>query len=99
MHLSASLNTLPEAQRNQSNKLSGCESQVWIDKDDTGLWCAYSDSKTIRGLLTFILIHLSEAKTAQDMHALLSEYGLSKYFSVGRKNGINSVVSYLYANQ
>lgn len=99
MHLSASLNTLPEEQRNQSNTLAGCESQVWIDRDETGHWCAYSDSKTVRGLLTFILMHFSDAKTAQDMHALLSEYGLSKYFSVGRKNGINRVVSFLYADE
>lgn len=96
MHLSKSLNTLSEKQRTEKTRLSGCESQVWLDKASDGKWYAYSDSKTVRGLLAFIISHRSLASSADKMHALLSEYGLSKFFSVGRRNGIAKVVAFIY---
>ncbi len=98
MHLSAFLSLLPELERSSENKFNGCESQVWIDKSQHNSWRAYSDSKTVRGLLAFILLKLPDAKTKKSMQDVLFDYGLDKYFSVGRKSGVAKIIEFLYDN-
>lgn len=95
------LPTLDSELRTDANKVSGCDSQVWISCDPAqpGRFVAFSDSKVIRGVLAIILEQLHALPVAQqrdfDYDTFLNECGLSRYLSQSRNNGIGFVIKRL----
>ena len=108
--LSKLLPILPKEHRSVSNEISGCEAKVWLSHSQSGPQhlSAYSSSKLIRGILAVLLLkynQLIDASTTNesmmgeakhfDYAQYLKELGLSAYFSEGRKDGVNTIVSVL----
>lgn len=96
MLASKALPVLPLEQRTDENKVSGCQSQVWLlfDEQQTR-FLAWSDAKIIRGVLAVLLekanghsIRLDESAYVGYMH----ELGLHRYLSESRANGITAVI-------
>jgi cysteine desulfuration protein SufE len=78
----------------------GCETQVWITKDSEG-YKAVAKSKIIKGILA-VLFEKAETLTDEDLLAFdfiayLSEIGLIKYFSQGRKDGVSNAIKRIKA--
>jgi sulfur transfer protein SufE len=93
--------TLPppaESLLEEKNRVSGCESNVWLTVDvsssnvDLQLW---SDSKVVKGLLAIVL-SVYQNKTVQEvkgtkLKSILEELGISRHLSDSRNNGLNAI--------
>lgn len=94
------LTPLSEDERCEANRVSGCESQVWLLAEAHGAhwqFRASSDARLLRGLLAVLLARvngLSAAELAQlDMPAWFSQLGLSRQLSPSRSNGMQAVLT------
>ncbi len=90
---------LSEAERNEENRVSGCESQVWlVGERDDGAWRfrAASDARLIRGLLAVLLARVEGLDDAElqrlDLADWFARLGLSRQLSPSRSNGLNAVL-------
>lgn len=90
---------LSEAERNEENRVSGCESQVWlVGERDGGAWRfrAASDARLIRGLLAVLLARVEGLDDAElqrlDLADWFARLGLSRQLSPSRSNGLNAVL-------
>ncbi len=92
--LSKCLKTLPQEERNELSAIDGCEAAVWLRFNVEHGWRAYSDSKVIRGILA-LLLYVTKAGNKVNYSNYLEELGLSSYFSVGRRDGVNKIISRL----
>ena len=83
-------------------KVQGCMSQVWLvaDKRDSEQpiydFRGDSDALIVKGLVALVLMIFS-GKTANqieslDEKAIFSELGLDSHLSIGRRNGLESMV-------
>lgn len=90
---------LPESQRNETNRVTGCQSQVWVVRapgDDSLRFLGDSDSPLVRGLVVLTCDFFSGADpdssealmTGVDPLELL---GLAGSLSQTRRNGLLSV--------
>ncbi|MEO4046215.1 SufE family protein [Pseudomonas sp. CAU 1711] len=93
------LQPLTEAERSDSNRVHGCESQVWLvgeKHDDRWRFRAASDARLIRGLLAVLLARvdgLSHAELAAlDLADWFAQLGLARQLSPSRSNGLNAVL-------
>jgi cysteine desulfurase/selenocysteine lyase len=82
------------------SEVMGCETQVWITKDREG-YKAVAKSKIIKGILA-VLFEKAETLTDEDLLefnfiAYLSDLGLIKYFSQGRKDGVSNAIKRIKA--
>jgi cysteine desulfurase/selenocysteine lyase len=89
------LNNASSAQCTTESEVMGCETQVWITKDSEG-YKAVAKSKIIKGILT-VLFEKAETIKKEDLVAFdfieyLSDLGLVKYFSQGRKDGVSNAI-------
>ena len=103
IELGRKLQPLPEAERNDINKVQGCVSQVWLAttvKPDSRAprlsFIGDSDAHIVRGLVA-LLISLYSGKTAAealstDALGLFKELGLSEHLTPQRSNGVRSMV-------
>lgn len=95
---------LPDEAHNDTNKVQGCASQVWLETrlDDSagGKTVMHlrgdSDAHIVRGLVA-LLISLYNGKTpaeaaATDALAVFKELGLSEHLTPQRSNGVRSMV-------
>lgn len=98
MLLGKTLPTPSESLLDEKNRVSGCESNVWLTVDvsssnvDLQLW---SDSKVVKGLLAMVL-SVYQNKTVQEvknteLKAILEELGISRHLSDSRNNGLNAI--------
>jgi cysteine desulfuration protein SufE len=104
MELGRALPPLPDALRNDANKVRGCASQVWVathvDKSGQVARLTFdgdSDSQLVRGLVA-VLFQVYQGKTARevldtDAHALLQGLGLEQSLTPQRSNGLASMVT------
>ncbi|MEM7447586.1 MAG: SufE family protein [Myxococcota bacterium] len=101
IELGRSLPPMEEAHRVQENKVRGCMSQVWLvaRKNAEGALCfeADSDAHIVRGLV-YILLSLYSGKQAAEILAIdpkgtMARIGLDQHLSVGRSNGLYSMVA------
>lgn len=99
MQLGEGLEPLAEAERSAANRVTGCESQVWlVAAQAQGIWHfrAGSDARLIRGLLAVLLARVNGLPAAQleqvDIAAWLAQLGLSRHLSPSRANGLNAVM-------
>lgn len=90
---------LADDERNDGNRVHGCESVVWLVADQQqGRWRfrAASDARLIRGLLALLLARIEEASTAElqalDLPDWFSQLGLARQLSPSRSNGMNAVL-------
>ena len=90
---------LSEEEKSESNRVHGCESQVWlVAEQQDGQWRfkGASDARIIRGLLALLLVRvegLSSAELTQlDLPAWFNQLGLGRQLSPSRSNGLNAVL-------
>lgn len=99
--LAKALPTLPEALKNDTLSLSGCENQVWLgyqcQEDGSLHFYGDSDGRIVRGLLA-ILLTAVEGKTAEillqeDPLALFATLGLRAQLSASRASGLAALAT------
>lgn len=90
---------LQEAERNDNNRVEGCESQVWLVADQCAPSLAFratSDARLLRGLLAVLLVRVNGLPASElaklDLPAWFTELGLGRQLSPSRSNGLNSVL-------
>jgi cysteine desulfuration protein SufE len=99
IELGRELDEFPDSARNESNKVRGCVSQVWIEnrlEDGVLRLRGDSDSHLVRGLVA-IATSLYDGKTpaqAVGVDALASfrELGLEAHLTPQRSNGVRSMI-------
>jgi len=103
IELGRSLPALPEALRNEANKVRGCVSQVWLTSATReglhGRIFAFrgdSDAHIVRGLIA-ILFAIYQDKSATeilaiDAAAIFAELGLRDHLTPQRSNGFFAMV-------
>ncbi|SMC22052.1 cysteine desulfuration protein SufE [Andreprevotia lacus DSM 23236] len=98
VQLARDLPPLPDADKVDANRVSGCESTVWLVTRWEGgklQVAADSDSRVIKGLLTLLLTayHNQDAATIQQfaLEAWLTELGLVRFLSASRGNGVRAI--------
>ncbi len=88
----------PPEEKNDKNKISGCQSQVWfLSKFEDGkvyFW-ADSDSVLVKGL-TAMLVDVYSGHTPDEIISnppeFLDTIGLTDHLSPTRKNGLSSMI-------
>lgn len=93
------LEPLADAERNEVNLVTGCDSKLWlvIDRQDARLhFRGTSEARLLRGLLAVLLIRVN-GQEAQELRQLdvtdwFSQLGLSRQLSPSRANGMNAVL-------
>jgi cysteine desulfuration protein SufE len=104
IELGRGLSPLPETDRNDTNKVQGCASQVWLATSvrpdgaagPTLTFAGDSDAHIVRGLIA-ILFALFSGKSARDILAtdaiaLFEKLGLREHLTPQRSNGFRSMV-------
>ncbi|WP_273819419.1 MULTISPECIES: SufE family protein [Pseudomonas] len=93
------LPALDEAEKNQANRVHGCESQVWLTgslRDGQWHFVASSDARMIRGLVALLLVRVNglgaEELQGIDLADWFNQLGLSRQLSPSRSNGLNAVL-------
>jgi cysteine desulfuration protein SufE len=105
IELGRTLDPLPDAARNDTNKVQGCASQVWVSTqvkaNGTGgpmlSFIGDSDAHIVRGLIA-VLFALYSGKPARDILstdaiALFEKLGLREHLTPQRSNGFRSMVN------
>lgn len=95
---------LSEAERNQTTKVDGCASQVWLVPEVEGqgedariTFRGESDALIVKGLIA-VLIMLVSGHTAREVMTLdipgqMARLGLDKHLSAQRSNGLRAMIS------
>lgn len=109
IELGKMLEPLPDALKNDENKVSGCASQVWLattithadGREPTLMIRGDSDAHIVRGLVA-ILLALCSGKTGAeilkaDPVALFERLGLRDHLTPQRSNGFKSMVGRIHA--
>lgn len=99
IELGRNLAPLSEAERNETNKVRGCASQVWLVTESSGGRLSFrgdSDAHIVRGLIA-ILLRLYSGRTAGeilsfDARAAFGRLGLAGALSTQRSNGLFAMV-------
>ena len=98
------LEPLQESERNEDNRVQGCESLVWLVADQCTpdlTFRATSDARLLRGLLAVLLVRVNGLSAAElatlDLPAWFAELGLGRQLSPSRSNGLNAVLQRMIA--
>ncbi|NQD93008.1 SufE family protein [Pseudomonas sp. CrR25] len=90
---------LQSGEREEANRVHGCESQVWLVAEvHDGQWRfrATSDARLLRGLLAVLLVRVDGLTYSQlgevDLPDWFNRLGLSRQLSPSRSNGLNAVL-------
>jgi cysteine desulfuration protein SufE len=93
------LQPLSENERSEANRVSGCESQVWLvaeRKNEAWQFRAASDARLIRGLLAVLLARVEGLNSTElqqlDLSDWFNQLGLARQLSPSRSNGLNAVL-------
>ena len=97
------LPSLSDSELIDSNKVSGCVSQVWLvcESDSNGVYVfrGMSDSHIVRGLVMLVLAifngKTSSEIAATDERSIFSSIGLDEHLTPQRSNGLRSLVDRL----
>jgi cysteine desulfuration protein SufE len=108
--LGRSLEPLDEAAHNEANKVRGCVSQVWLEREtqqDAGgrtilHYRGDSDSHLVRGLVAIAIALFSdrtpEEILATDARATFRELGLEQHLTPQRSNGVRAMIERIRAD-
>lgn len=98
LEISTELTPVPKEKRTEQNKVSGCQSGVWLllsCENGKVTVLADSDALIIRGILAVIVSLLNE-RTPEEILAyhprFIAETNVKKQISTDRFNGIHSVI-------
>ncbi|WP_434458366.1 SufE family protein [Stutzerimonas urumqiensis] len=98
------LEPLADSERNDGNRVRGCESQVWLiasEHDSRWHFRADSEARLLRGLLAVLLARVdgldAQALRTVDVAEWFNRLGLGRQLSPSRANGINAVLSRMQA--
>ncbi|MEM6602778.1 MAG: SufE family protein [Pseudomonadota bacterium] len=99
LDLGQNLTPFPEEKQNDTYRVKGCVSQVWLDyekNNDRLIFSGSSDSHLVRGLIALLFIAYS-GKTAPeiqnvDFKSFFTKLGLSEHLTPQRSNGLFSMV-------
>src|SRR5690606_10086235 len=101
--LGRKLPAFPEQEKTEENRVTGCQSMVWITAsgDASRLdFEAISDSSIVSGLL-YLALRVYSGRPASEILATDADYiariGLSKHLSPTRSNGLVSLLSTIRA--
>ncbi|QLF92175.1 SufE family protein [Pseudomonas sp. ABC1] len=104
MKWGAKLEPLKPFERCESNRIQGCESQVWLVAErPNGNWHfrADSEARLLRGLLALLLARIqgldAMALDTLDLVDWFQQLGLSRQLSPSRSNGMNAVLQRIQA--
>ena len=93
------LQALDESARTEANRVSGCESNVWLSAEQrAGHWVfsACSDARLISGLLAVLLARVngldSQTLSCVDLPDWFRQLGLERQLSPSRSNGLQAVL-------
>lgn len=96
--LGRKLPPFPESERTESNKLKGCQSQVWLitrRRGDRLEFQAVSDSAIVSGLIG-MLMRVYSGREAKAIVAASPEFipaiGLDQHLSPTRSNGLHAMI-------
>jgi cysteine desulfuration protein SufE len=102
IELGKALKPLPEAEHNDTNKVQGCVSQVWLwaqplaGSDPVMHLTGDSDAHIVRGLVAITLALYSDKKASDilkiDAFKVFSEIGLEDHLTPQRSNGLRSMI-------
>ena len=109
IELGRGLPPMSEGDRNPTNKVQGCASQVWVatkaHRLDDGLALVFSgdsDAHIVRGLVAIVFAMLSGRSPveilAADPVALFERLGLREHLTPQRSNGFRSMVARIRAD-
>lgn len=101
--LGRQLPDFPEEWKNETNKISGCQSQVWLNmqfQDDGKLHIdGMSDAAIVSGLVAIVLKVYSD-QTPQDIldakPDFIADIGFTDHLSPTRSNGLHSMLRTIY---
>lgn len=98
------LKPLAPDERTEANRVTGCESLVWlVGNPHNGVWQfrAYSDARLLRGLLALLLARvdgLDQAALLQlDLQPWFADLGLQRQLTPSRSNGLHAVLQRIQA--
>lgn len=104
IELGKDLEPLPEDAHNDTNKVRGCASQVWLDARHEGgpgpqtllHFRGDSDAHIVRGLVALALAIYSGRSAADiiatDAFAIYEKLGLAAHLTPQRSNGVRSMI-------
>jgi cysteine desulfuration protein SufE len=101
LDLGRALDSLPEEEHVEANKVRGCQSQVWMVAEldeDTGRMAirADSDAFIVRGLIA-LLLRLYANRRPEEILAnpptVFEEIGLGAHLSPTRANGLHAMIT------
>ncbi len=110
IELGHALEPLPEEAHNETNKVRGCVSQVWLEKEprknpagETTLhYRGDSDSHLVRGLIAIAIALYSDRTPASiletDAMATFRGLGLEQHLTPQRSNGVRSMIERIRAD-
>ena len=104
IELGRMLAPLDEAKRNETNKVRGCASQVWLATEAVGSgpdaqlnFTGDSDAHIVRGLIAILFaVHSGQTAAeilATDARVFFGELGLNEHLTPQRSNGLASMMS------
>lgn len=98
IELGKSLNTISEEKKIDSNKIKGCQSNVWLDAEfENGIvkFSADSDALIVKGLVSLVLKVFSNQAPQDIINAnldFIEKTGLSQHLAQTRSNGLLAMV-------
>ncbi|MCK7595389.1 SufE family protein [Pseudomarimonas salicorniae] len=94
----------PEEWKNETHRLTGCQSMVWIvPRGDAERleYAAASDSAIVSGLV-YLALRVYSGRSAEDILATEADYiariGLAKHLSPTRSNGLAALLAFIRAS-
>lgn len=98
IELGKSLNTISEEKKIDSNKIKGCQSNVWLDaefENSIVKFSADSDALIVKGLVSLVLKVFSNQAPQDIINAnldFIEKTGLSQHLAQTRSNGLLAMV-------
>ena len=99
IQLGQELRGMDESLKVEENKVSGCQSQVWMvvttNESRQLEFMADSEALIVRGLLSLLLRVYSRASCSEILHSsshFIVELGLDHHLSPSRANGLHSMI-------
>lgn len=94
---------LDEQYRVDSNKVKGCQSQVWLhaslQEDKCIRFQADSDASIVKGIIAILLSVYDKASPSEVLSTspdFLDQIGLKQHLSMSRANGLNAMVKQIH---
>lgn len=92
------LTPMPEEEKNEKNRIKGCQSQVWLKpsfEEGKVYFLADSDALLVKGIVAILVKAYSgstPSEILQEKPTFLSDIGITEHLSMNRTNGLASMV-------